>query len=107
MRYIALFVGRGEGCDHTIDCNKSFEVIEAKDDEEAIAYCRQWWEDHGGAQAEPAIESIEMFRVIGSVIVPLDSWNDEEIKRREAEESERELAEAEARVAELKARKNK
>ncbi len=29
--YVAIIIGQGEGCDYTIDCNKTFLVFEAKD----------------------------------------------------------------------------
>ena len=61
-KYIALFTGKGGGCDYTIECNKKFLVFDAYDDKEAIEECKKVWEDHGGDINECGIEKIQLFQ---------------------------------------------
>lgn len=36
MKYLVLYTGYGQGCDYTIDCNKTWSFIEAESMQDAI-----------------------------------------------------------------------
>lgn len=99
MKYVALLTGQGEGCDHTIGCNKEFAVFEATGVSAALKVCKELWEDHGGADGEPRVEEIELYAITETVTVPVEQWNE-----MDEEESERELAEKELRKVESRAK---
>jgi predicted RNase H-like nuclease len=99
MKYVALLTGQGEGCDHTIGCNKKFVVFEATGVSAALKECKRLWKYHGGADGEPRVEKIELYAITETVEVPVKQWNETG-----AEESERELAEEELRKVESRAK---
>jgi hypothetical protein len=101
MKYVALFTGKGTGCDYTIDCNKKFEVFEAENHEKALMFCRQVWSDHGGSQGQ--IEQIDLYVVSESVAVPVKEW-DAEDDEENLEDTQEELRQVEARAKELRER---
>jgi len=101
-KYVALLTGAGDGCDYTIDCNKTFKVFEAEDDAAAIKRCKQEWEDRGGAGGKPRIEQIQLLRVETTVNVPVDKWNEQGEADDEKEAAEAELAEIEEKAKKLR-----
>lgn len=103
MKFVALLTGRGEGCDHTIACNKEFEVFEATGAPAAVRRCKERWLDYGGCEF---IEKIDLYAIAETVIVPLEEWNAqaEEEEESECEEAEEELRRAEQHAEELRSR---
>jgi hypothetical protein len=102
MKFVALLTGKGEGCDYTIGCNKTFDVFEAEDTEAALKHCRQICEEHGVDR----IDEVNLFVVSVHVPVPFDQW-DEEAASDSEEDLEEELRAAEARASELRKRLGK
>jgi len=98
VRYVALITGEGEGCDHTIDCNKKFEVMEDMTDSEAIKalkkYFDEWGHDH--------IANIQLFSIEAEVALPFKQWKENAERDEMMEEMEAELEDAEAKVDELR-----
>jgi len=98
MKFVALFKGRGEGCDYTIACNKDFRVFDAENCGQAIEVCKKYWEDHGKSRGDTPVVDIDLYQLTGDkILVGIDVWNNldakagleekvREIKRRHQEE---------------------
>ena len=71
MKFVALLTGFGDGCDYTIDCNKSFKIFEAENQAEAVEKCKEIYEYYGGSYGEPKIEKIDLLTFVDHIIVPL------------------------------------
>ena len=106
MKYVALLTGQGEGCDYTIGCNKNFVVFEAESPEHALLFCRQEWEDNGGANASPEIKEIELFQIWETFNVPVSEWAAEE-KINKDNRVLKELEELERKASVLRSKLNK
>ena len=102
MKYVALFTGRGNGCDYTIGCNKNFITFEETNDDEALAKCKETWKDHGGSAGTPRVETIRLFIVSKEVPVQTYDWNVQDEKDRERRKAEQELKAAEEKAAKLR-----
>ncbi len=99
MRYVALITGAGEGCDYTIACNKDFEVFEAKSDEDARKWAREYWEENG----RDRISMIELYGCGDQIPMPVSEWNREQDERDLDAENKLELERLELRAKELRA----
>lgn len=82
-RYVALITGKGDGCDYTIDCNKTFLVFMALDELDAISQCYAKWREY--KDSESSIDEIQLFVVESEISVPILKWvagdNQEEKER--------------------------
>lgn len=58
--FVALLVGYGEGCDHTIDCNKTWKFLVSTELEDAEQEIKDLFEGYGG---EENIEKITLVRI--------------------------------------------
>ena len=63
MKFIALLVGKDDGCDYGIDCNKAFEVFEVASIQQALDKGNELINYYG----KSSLESIQSFDI------PLDS----------------------------------
>lgn len=104
MKYVVLMAGEGHGCDYTIDCNKTFMIFEAKDDEEAIERCKKRWEEFGTEGSEPRVKNIELFCVERTVGTSVKKWVSDEIAKQEKIKLQMQIEEAEAKINRLKNR---
>mgnify|MGYP000930861526 FL=1 len=69
MKFIALLVGKDDGCDYGIDCNKAFEVFEVASIQQALDKGNELINYYG----KSSLESIQLFEVGLSFDIPLDS----------------------------------
>lgn len=98
MKYVALLVGQGQGCDYTIACNRDFKIFEADTKEAAIAKCREFWEYHG----EPRIEEIHLLEVNTTETLPVNEWNSEYERLRRVWDNQKQIEELERQLAKAK-----
>ncbi len=58
--YVVCILGAGTGCDYCIDCNKTFFVLEAENDEDAIeALEEEVYNNWGGDR----IDSVDIYKI--------------------------------------------
>lgn len=74
MKFISLMYGAGDGCDYTIDCNKTFECFDAVSYDEAKLHVRLSMEDYGGIEY---FKNIQLFCVDSEIIIPFEQWENE------------------------------
>ena len=106
-RYAALMTGAGDGCGFTIDCNKTFMIFDAANNEMAIGVCWEKWHARGGSSGEPRIEKIVLVVIESVITVPVNEWNERGEADEEREDDEAELAEAEKKVKQLRSKLGK
>lgn len=99
MLYIALVEEKGEGCDYTIDCGKTWWMIEADNMTlAALKVSDMLAEDYwGDGLVENRFEYIKLLEISSIEVLPIVKWHDEltrtyrDVERAKQEVEEREL----------------
>jgi len=96
MRYIALLIGRGEGCDYTIGCNQTWITLKADTMQKAIEECKVYDDDEDGRTIvdyhtrENELELATIIEVSDEVdFLKIHDKLEEEREAQEAEEEEK------------------
>ena len=97
--YIAIIIGLGEGCDHTIGCNLDWKVLREENEDQARDEILKEYGEFRGSR-DPNIDEIILYEIIpGSNVVfsnlaerSIDlywAWQKNEDEMKEREEYER------------------
>jgi len=102
--FALLVQGRGEGCDHTIACNRDFAVFFAKSDDAAMDVARKYYGEMEGG--EPGIKSMILLEVVKKSQLDLDElsagvFEEPEDDKKVVREATKRILAAEKRYASL------
>lgn len=98
MKYVAIFVQSGQGCDYTIACGQKSIIFDAIADDVAHEYAiNQIRENYGPGDYQ--LELVYLFRVGEQINIDLKSLYGDMKAERDAEEAERKLRKAEQELA--------
>mgnify|MGYP001579600953 CR=1 FL=1 len=103
-RYALLMTGAGgsdSGCDYTLDCNKTYEIFEAKSDREAFNIVKQKCED---SRPERGFDEVVLIKIEKFIVIPFKKWDGDEDDENEQEELKEELASIEVRIRDIRER---
>lgn len=106
MKFVALFEQNGTGCDYTIACGRTYSIVEADSEEEAVNFCKQYWEATGGS-ADVGLADIRLFAVSAEIEIPLEEWNEEDIAARARAEDAERIRQLEQEIGQLKKKMEK
>ena len=95
MKYLIVVTQKGEGCDYTIDCGKTYKFFESTTDEQALIYLEEFIDDYGGPSDNGyGFEDIHLIQV-GNELYNTDDYKKAIYELNEAvEQEEQETLEA-------------
>jgi hypothetical protein len=63
MKFVILLTGSGVGCDHAIDCNKTWQIVEKPTIDEAISDLKNLLNKQYPADSDFSLDSVKIFVV--------------------------------------------